>query len=188
MTRFYAPIAKVDDEQRLVWGYASTEALDADGEVITLAALRDALDDYLKFPALREMHQLSAAGRIDQAAIDDRGLYVAARVVDDNAWRKVTAGVYAGFSVGGRATARAPTDRKIITGLRLTEISLVDRPSNPEAVFDCWKANGTAPSIDAAVLQKIAGMTKEERQTLIIKATLGRPSPALSRMLWGGRA
>ena len=27
----------------------------------------------------------------------------------------------------------------------MTEISLVDRPANPEAVFDCWKADGAGP-------------------------------------------
>ena len=33
--RFYWPIAKVDAEQRMVWGYASTEAEDDQGETVT---------------------------------------------------------------------------------------------------------------------------------------------------------
>ena len=37
-----------------------------------------------------------------------------------------------------------PTDYKTITGLVLNEISLVDRPANPEAVFDYWKAAGAS--------------------------------------------
>jgi len=32
----------------------------------------------------------------------------------------------------------------VITGLLLTEISVVDRPANPEAVFDCWKLSRAA--------------------------------------------
>jgi HK97 family phage prohead protease len=138
--RFYAPIRKVDAEERMVWGYASTEAEDDQGEVITRDALAAALADYLKFANIREMHQMSAVGVAEQAQVDDKGLYVGARIVDPRAWDKVRAGVYKGFSVGGRVTARDASDRTVITGLNLTEISLVDRPANPEAVFDCWKA------------------------------------------------
>jgi hypothetical protein len=88
------------------------------------------------------MHQMSAVGIAEEASVDDKGLYVGARIVDPRAWDKVTTGVYKGFSVGGRVKSRDPADRNVITGLSLTEISLVDRPANPEAVFDCWKAAG----------------------------------------------
>ncbi|HEV2303334.1 MAG TPA: DUF6582 domain-containing protein [Stellaceae bacterium] len=137
--RFYAPIAKVDAEQRMVWGYASTEALDEQGEVVSRDALAAALDDYMKFANIREMHQMSAVGVAEAAALDDKGLYVAARVVDERAWEKIRGGVYKGFSIGGKVKARDPADRRVITELALSEISLVDRPANPEAVFDCWK-------------------------------------------------
>jgi phage head maturation protease len=137
--RFYWPIAKFDAERRMVWGYASTEAADSDGETVRREALAAALDDYMRFANIREMHQPSAVGVAEEAAIDDKGLYLAARIVDAEAWEKVVAGVYKGFSIGGRVTARDPANRNIITGLSLTEISVVDRPANPEAVFDCWK-------------------------------------------------
>lgn len=140
--RFYWPIAKVDTEQRMVWGYASTEALDEQGEIVKREALEAALGDYMRFANIREMHQPSAVGVAKEAAVDDRGLYLAAKIVDDEAWDKVVQGVYKGFSIGGRVMARDPADRSVITGLALTEISVVDRPANPEAVFDCWKAAG----------------------------------------------
>src|SRR6476646_8200645 len=41
----------------------------------------------------------------------DKGLYLAAKIVDDEAWEKVVQGVYKGFSIGGRVTARDPADR-----------------------------------------------------------------------------
>jgi hypothetical protein len=85
---------------------------------------------------------MSAVGIAEEAGVDDKGLYVGARIVDPRAWDKVTSGVYKGFSVGGKVRARDGRDRNIITALSLTEISLVDRPANPEAVFDCWKAEG----------------------------------------------
>ena len=142
--KIYLPIAKVDAEQREVWGYASTEARDDQGEIVKREALIAALGDYMRFANIREMHQLSAVGVAKEAAVDDRGLYVGARIVDDQAWQKVVEGVYKGYSIGGRVTQRDPADYKTITGLVLNEISLVDRPANPEAVFDYWKAAGAS--------------------------------------------
>lgn len=143
--KIYADITKVDAEQRLVFGYASTEALDSQGEVVRRDAVEAALPDYMRFANIREMHQPSAVGVAEQAMMDDRGLYLAARVVDDAAWEKVKAGVYKGFSIGGRVTARDPRDTTVVSGLTLTEISLVDRPANPEAVFDLYKGPALTP-------------------------------------------
>ncbi len=155
--RFYWPIAKVDAERRMVWGYASTDAEDDQGETITREALAAALDDYMRFANIREMHQPSAVGVATEATIDDKGLYLGAKIVDADAWRKVAEGVYKGFSIGGSVTARDPADRRLITGLRLTEISVVDRPANPEAVFDCWKfSTGPAPGGGMAITAAIA--------------------------------
>ena len=144
--KIYLPIAKVDAAQRMVMGYASTEARDDQGETVKREALDAALVDYMKFANIREMHQLSAVGKAQDAAVDDKGLYIAAKVVDDQAWMKVVERVYQGFSIGGKVTAREPADYKTITGLRLDEISLVDRPANPEAVFDCWKRSASSPN------------------------------------------
>jgi phage head maturation protease len=146
--KIYLPIAKIDAERREVWGYASTEARDDQGEIVTRDALTAALGDYMRFANIREMHQLSAVGVAREAAVDDKGLYVGARIVDDQAWQKVVEGVYKGYSIGGRTTQRDPTDYKTITGLVLNEISLVDRPANPEAVFDYWKAAGALSMSD----------------------------------------
>src|SRR5216684_168020 len=85
------------------------------------------------------MPQPSAVGISTEATVDDRGLYLGAKIVDGDAWQKVVEGVYKGFSIGGKVTARDPADRRLITALHLTEISVVDRPANPESVFDCWK-------------------------------------------------
>ncbi len=137
--KLYAAFAKRDDAQRMVYGYASTEALDSHGEIVTRGALQAALPEFMRFANIREMHQPSAVGRAEDATIDDKGLYLAAHVVDDGAWEKVRTGVYNGFSIAGKVTARDPMQKHVITGCNLTEISLVDRPANPEAVFDLIK-------------------------------------------------
>lgn len=135
---FYTPISKVDEELRMVYGYASTEHLDSQGEVVKKEALSDAIDDYMKWANIREMHQPSAVGKAKKAEIDGKGLYIAAKVVDDNAWNKVKEGVYNGFSIGGRVKTIKGNE---ISSLSLSEISLVDRPANPECKFDVFKAD-----------------------------------------------
>jgi hypothetical protein len=142
--RLYGAIEKVepqDDGTVRVHGIATSETVDDQGEIITADAIRAALPDYMRFPALREMHQLSAAGTTLEAEVGDDGTTrVVAHVVDPVAVAKVKNQVYRGFSIGGRVTRRDAGNPKDITGLILSEISLVDRPANPEAVFDCWKA------------------------------------------------
>jgi HK97 family phage prohead protease len=171
--RFYWPIAKTDAERRMVWGYASTEAANNQGESVKREALAAALDDYMRFANIREMHQPSAVGIAEEASVDDKGLYIAARIVDGEAWEKVAAGVYKGFSIGGRVTARDPADRTVITGLELCEISVVDRPANPEAVFDCWKRAGASGS----------DMAPHPRATeLLLKASLAPLAEALAKL------
>jgi hypothetical protein len=42
------------------------------------SAIEAALDDYMRFANIREMHQLSAVGTAEEASVDDRGLYLCA--------------------------------------------------------------------------------------------------------------
>jgi phage head maturation protease len=139
--KLFAPITKIDEAQHMVFGYASTEALDSQGEIVRREALEAALPDYMRFANIREMHQPSAVGVATEAELDDRGLFLAAHIVDPVAWEKVTAGVYKGFSIGGRVVERDQAQKHVITGVKLSEISLVDRPANPEAVFTMFKAD-----------------------------------------------
>ena len=147
--RLYGAIQKVepqDDGTVRVHGVASSEVVDDQGEIVRADAMRAAIPDYMRFPALREMHQLSAAGTTLEAEVgDDGATRVVAHVVDPIAVAKVKNQVYRGFSIGGRVTQREAGNPKAITGLVLNEISLVDRPANPEAIFDCWKAAAGIP-------------------------------------------
>ena len=147
--RLYGAIQKVepqDDGTVRVHGIASSEVVDDQGEIVRADAMRVAIPDYMRFPALREMHQLSAAGTTLEAEVgDDGATRIVAHVVDPIAIAKVRNQVYRGFSIGGRVTQREAGNPKAITGLVLNEISLVDRPANPEAIFDCWKAAEGVP-------------------------------------------
>ncbi len=154
----FLPLEKFDSEQRLVYGYASTEARDSQGEIVTRAAIEAALPAYMEYANIREMHQLSAVGVVKSAGLDDKGLLLEAKVVDDAAWEKVREGVYKGLSIGGRVTKRDALNKSIITGVDLTEISLVDRPANPEALIAAYKAAGAVDVADR--IAKAASIAK----------------------------
>lgn len=145
--RVYAAITKTekqDDGTLKVYGYASSGAVDSDGEIITSDAMKAAIPDYMKFGAVREMHQPMAAGTALSASVDDAGkTEFSCHVVDPVAVLKVETGTYKGFSIGGKVTKRNATDKTIIEGLNLVEVSLVDRPANPEALFTMYKAEKT---------------------------------------------
>jgi phage head maturation protease len=146
MTKLYAEISKSekqDDGTIKVWGFASSACVDSDGEVITADAMRAARAGYMAFGNVREMHDpKKAAGvAIDYDVQDDGRTWFGAHVVDPVAVLKVETGVYKGFSIGARIPAGG-RDGKTIKSIDLREVSLVDRPANPEAVFTMFKADG----------------------------------------------
>lgn len=148
LKKLYGAIQKVHEQQDgsiIVEGIASSEQVDSDGETITAAAIKAAIPEYMKFGtgAVREMHQLKAAGTaLDIAVGDDNVTVIKAHIVDSEAVKKVKANVYKGFSVGGSITSRDELNKTVITGIDLVEVSLVDRPANPSAVITCYKAEG----------------------------------------------
>jgi hypothetical protein len=89
------------------------------------------------------MHGRVAAGKLTEIAFDDEGkrILVAAKIVDDDEWLKVTEGVYTGFSQGGRYVKRWPDPDTGLTRFTAepTEISLVDLPCLPGATFEVVK-------------------------------------------------
>lgn len=175
----FLSICKIDDDQRMVWGYATTPALDIDGEMITLAAVKNALPDYMAWGNIREMHQPSAVGIAKEATMDDKGLWLGAHVVDDDAWAKVKAKVYKGFSIGGNATKRTGN---IIEEMNLIEISLVDRPANPECRIEIVK--GASVSEDGPVrLVKNAATSEPEQITATELGIFGRVAKAMGLSL-----
>ena len=109
----FLPITKVDADRRLVYGLATAEVADRAGEICDYASTKpyyeawsaamNAASGGKSLGALRAMHGRVAAGKITDIAFDDEGkrILVAAKIVDDEEWRKVEEGVYTGFSQGG---------------------------------------------------------------------------------------
>src|SRR3984957_3907906 len=110
----FVPLAKVDLDQRVVHGVATAEAPDRGGEICDYASTKPYFEAWSaeaqkasggkSLGAVRAMHGKVAAGKLTDISFDDQAkkILVAAKIVDDEEWRKVTEGVYTGFSQGGR--------------------------------------------------------------------------------------
>lgn len=151
------PLSKVTDaEQHIIEGYASSEDPDNENDLITAEAIRKALPEFMKWAAVREMHEPSAVGTVLKAEVIDgdveidgqtyhNPLHIVAKIVDAAAWEKVKKGVYKGFSFGGQALKATMVNiagrlvRKI-TEVNWVELSLADRPVHPGARILLWKA------------------------------------------------
>ncbi len=174
--KLWGTITKVsenEDGTLTVAGIASSEAVDSDGETITADAMRAAIPDYMKFGALREMHQPIAAGTAMSCEVQDDGrTYLEALVVDSESCKKVRAGVLKGFSIGGKVQKRNAKNKNIIEGIKLVEISLVDRPANPEAIIGLVKMEETVDVNEQTTETPVADLEKAERLD-IVKAWAG---------------
>ncbi len=155
--QFFLPITKIDRERRIVSGYATTETKDLDGEIISTDAVRKALPGYMQWRNIREMHRASAVGKAQEANVDGKGLFLSAKIVDNDAWKKVDEGVYQGFSIGGRTIEKIGDT---ITELDLVEISIVDRPCNPDCRFEVQKR--ASPDAAAYLTQLRAPRNRNE--------------------------
>ena len=145
--RFSMPIGKVDQERRIVSGFATLDNVDKQGDIVTTEA---SIEAFKKFRGnLREMHQPSAVGKVvsfkEDRYFDPRekkfysGVYVSAYVSKgaQDTWEKVLDGTLTGFSIGGNITKSDDTyDDKLDKSVRiikeydLHELSLVDNPAN----------------------------------------------------------
>lgn len=155
---FFVPIAKIDEEQRLVFGVATAEEIDNANEIFDYDSSKPYIEEWSNSfiqktngkscGNLRAMHSPISAGKLVELNFDDanKRVDVCAKIVDDNEWNKVWEGVYTGFSFSGKAVKRwqdtASTAKRYT--LKPTELSLADKPCVPSAVFfDVVKADGT---------------------------------------------
>lgn len=136
---FWRPPKIID--QHIIEGYATTPDPDNEGDVVSLRAMRDALPRFMQRPYLGEMHS-RAIGKILGAKVNDRGLYIRARVTDPSTWSAVKRGELRGLSISAEAMPEQTQRRNggwIFNKILLKEISLVDRPTNPKARISVFK-------------------------------------------------
>jgi hypothetical protein len=164
--KYFMPFGKVektDDGCRIVSGYASTPRLDLDGEIVSIKAVQKALPSYMEWRNIRQMHQPIAVGTAKEAHTDDDGLFLTARIVDPACVKLIDEDVLKGFSIGGKKLAKKGNT---ITEIELVEISVVDRPANPDCAFSVAKAakTGDASFAKGAVVMGHYGEDQSEEQ------------------------
>jgi len=158
--RLSMPFAKVDQERRIVSGFASLDNLDKQNDIVTTEASMAA---FAKFRGnIREMHQPIAVGKMinfkEEKYFDPeskkfyKGVYVSTYISKgaQNAWEKVLDGTYTGFSIGGRMNKwddaydeEMDKPIRIIKDYDLVELSLVDSPANQFAsIMSVEKVDG----------------------------------------------
>jgi hypothetical protein len=173
--KLYAPITKVDEEKRMVFGYATTDTLDSQGEIVDLQATFDAADEYSEWRTINEMHRADSA--VGVALVLEKhvgvGLFVGAKIVDDQAWAKCREKVYRGFSIEGRVRERNVENPKRITKYQLRKISVVDRPANPDSLFQVAKRDD---EVDATPSQEGAGGDKLVNEPVNLPSSQPQPS------------
>jgi hypothetical protein len=164
----FSKTERLDDGTLKVSGVVSSEIPDSDGDVVTAKAMRDALPDYMRFGAVREMHGAIAAGTALYAEVDDDGrTRFEALIVDAGTIKKLSTDppVLKGFSIGGKVPkgGRNATDKRRIEKLSLTEVSLVDRPANPEAVIELCKLEKEETMEEKPVAETVAKAIDETK-------------------------
>ncbi len=148
----YVPIEKIDKEKRTVAGWATTEEIDKQDEVVDYEGSKDAFENWKG--NIREMHEPKAVGKSIEMIPNDENkkIWVKAYISKgaEDTWQKVQDGTLCGFSIGGKTLhkttqimkeADSNESRTItrITKYQLNELSLVDNPANPSCSFSLVK-------------------------------------------------
>ena len=124
-----------DDGTLMVYGKATDDSLDIDQQICDPTWLDDAMPEWFKSGGnIREQHSNIAAGVAKEYEKKKDGHYIHALVVDPVSVKKVDTGVLKGFSIGIK-NPRVVRDQKAANGRiiagKIVEVSLVDRPANP---------------------------------------------------------
>jgi hypothetical protein len=137
-TNVYAGIIKMDDNADgtlTVYGKATDDSLDIDQQICDPAWLDRAMPEWFMTGGnIREQHSNIAAGVAKEYESKKDGHFISVLVVDPVSVKKVKNNVLRGFSIGIKSP-RVVRDQKAANGRiidgQIVEVSLVDRPANP---------------------------------------------------------
>ena len=126
-------------------GYASTQDVDRQGDIIPATVWEAGVKNYLKNPIILAQHDHDdPIGRMVQHKIDSTGLWIKARIsAAAEVFNLVKDEVLTAFSVGFRvldAEYNAAAELFVIKELELVEISVVSVPCNQNTLFSLSKA------------------------------------------------
>jgi len=181
-TTSYFSIEKADrnaDGTMTVYGKATDDSLDIDQQICDGDWLKRAMPAWFKSGGnIREQHSQIAAGVAKEYEAKADGHYIGVLVVDPVSVKKVDAGVLKGFSVGIK-NPRVVRDSKAANGRiidgQIVEISLVDRPANPNCQLVLAKSVDGEKDL-VQVEEWIEKKEGEKDPSQVIKPRKGEPA------------
>lgn len=158
MRVLYAPITRIDKEEWVIEGQATSETLDHYGTVFEYESSKRAFQDWMKRGNIREQHDpKKAVGKALAVEFDDaqKAIYVRARISKGarDTWEKILDGTLSGFSVGMRPDAkvryieRAGKQVPVYYDTTLSELSVVDAPGSPHCDIAIARADGVITDV-----------------------------------------
>jgi hypothetical protein len=153
--KLFAQLSKIDEARHEVWGVATAEVVDKEGEIFDYESSKPFFQtwsdeiakatDGKSLGNVREMHAPSAVGKLVALEFVDelKHIRVGAKIVDSAAWQKCTLGVYTGFSIGGSYVKTWKDGEFTRFTANPVEISVVDNPCVPGAHFTAVKTDGS---------------------------------------------
>ncbi len=192
----FTKVSDLPDGTIRVHSVINDETVDDQGEILDYEGTKAALNDFMKWANVREMHQPSAVGIVESVTHDDltKSSEGILHIVDPTAVAKTKADVYKGTSLGGSKGSTRLMQKvggRNVTRLMgpiVTEVSLVDRPSRPTAVMTLLKRSEDdmgevvidVPGQDLAkaaeaVVETASAVAEPEADPKVIEGTGGAP-------------
>jgi len=140
-------------------GYASTDDVDRQGDIVPASVWKKGIQNYLKNPVILAYHDHSEpVGRMVEHRVDSKGLWVKARISSaaTEVFNLVKDGILTAFSIGFRivdAEYDAAKELFVVKELELHEISVVSVPANQNTLFSLSKAFDTAEEFKSFKMQ-----------------------------------
>jgi len=166
----------IDEEKRIIEGFATTEDVDREDQVVSLKAVEKALILYQKNPTVRADHKAPPIGTTLSAKAmqkdGHKGLFVRVQIgkntrACDEAWALIKQGLYKAFSIGGIVKAIKSVYSKVagkhiqkISEIMISEISITDAPANQACMFTVL--GKSLSDIDTSSLEVDTTMTDTE--------------------------
>ena len=182
-----------EDKDLVIAGYASVDVVDKQNDKITLSAIQEAAEKFMKEERYRNVmithsnvqvgevldNYTNSKGKVLKTGVDDTGFFVVIKLRDDiekarEVARDVRKGRLRSFSIGGQALNKVNRHDesvgtyKEIDKLELHEITICEEGINPEAKFDIVKEDKNMSEIEKA-LAEFNEVMNELRSELLLK-------------------
>ena len=181
----------------VIAGYASVDVVDKQNDKITLGAIREAADKFMKQDRYRNVmithsnvqvgevvdQYTDSNGKVLKTGVDDTGFFVVIKLRNDiekakEVARDIRKGNLRSFSIGGQAinkTNRYDADSgsyKEIDKLELHEITICEEGINPEAKFNLIKEDNKMNTEIEKALNEFNEVMAELRESTVLKNTM----------------